>query len=85
MQCYPNKRIYIKALSQHSHKKRKDFLLVLLTMVSRIISEIERKTHKIQFPFFNWSGSFRNKPLFLDFNLKVFVPRLSFSETNIES
>ena len=42
MQCCPNKRIYIRALSQHSHKKRKDFLLIFLTVVSRMISEIER-------------------------------------------
>ena len=43
MQCCPNKRIEIKVLSQHRHKKQKDFLLILLTiMVLRINSEIGR-------------------------------------------
>ena len=42
MQCCLNNRIYIRALFQHSHKKQKDFLLILLTMVSRTISEIEQ-------------------------------------------
>ena len=94
MQCCPNKHIYIRALSQASHKKREDFLLILLTMVSRIISEIERNvqnqhwiagmecylnsvTYIKPFSFFNWIRSWRNKPFFLDFNLKVFVPFLS--------
>ena len=70
--------------------------LILLTIVSRIISEIERNvedqhgianypmecylkslTYIKSFSFFNWIGSSRNKPFFLDFNLKVFVPLLS--------
>ena len=100
MQFCLNKRTYIRALSQHSHKKRKDFLLILLNMVSRIISQIERNQHWIadypiecclnsltyinRFSFFNWIGSSRNNFFLLDFNLKVFVPFFSLKKKNTE-
>ena len=60
-------------------------LLFLMIMVSRIISEIERNmqnqhriaNYPLEFSFFSWIGSFRNKPFSLDFNQKAFVPFLS--------
>ena len=41
MEYCPNKRIYIRALSQLSHKKRKDFLLFLMTVVSKLFPRLK--------------------------------------------
>ena len=91
MQCCPNKRIYIRALSQHSHKKWKDFLVFLWLWSQELFLRLNEMWNIINylmeyylnsltyikpFSFFSWIGSSRNKPFSLDFNLKVFIPFL---------
>ena len=70
MQYCPNNRIYISALSQHSHKKRKNFLLILLTIVSRIISEIERNVENQ-----HWIASY---PMECYLNSLTYIKQFSF-------
>ena len=94
MQCCPNKRIYIRALFQHSDSVRlpsdsfdyglKNYFWDWTKRAKPALNSwngmecyLNSVTYIKPFSFFNWIGSWRNKPFFLDFNLKVFVPFLS--------
>ena len=77
MQCCPNKRIHIRALSQHSHKKRKDFCFLSLwsqnyfwdwiKRVNPMECNVNDLTYIKKFSFFSWIGSSRNKRFFLQY------------------
>ena len=77
MQCCPNKRIHIRPLSQHSHKKRKDFCFLSLwsqnyfwdwiKRVNPMECNVNDLTYIKKFSFFSWIGSSRNKRFFLQY------------------